>query len=126
MTASALSTELLRLEEQLLQPAFRRDRAAVSALLAEDFVEFGSSGRIFSKAQILDVLAEETGRRIELTEFAVHLLAPDAALATYRAVLHTGSGAPGATLRSSLWIRGEGRWQMRFHQGTRIPAANQS
>lgn len=113
-----LTAHLRSLEEQLLDPAFRRDRSAVSALLADTFLEFGSSGRIFTKAQILDLLAAESPVRFELHDFAAHTVAPDVALVTYRATRHTVSGPAVVSLRSSLWVRREGRWQMLFHQGT--------
>jgi hypothetical protein len=45
------TADLLRsLEEQLLQSDIRRSAAKVGDLLADDFVEFGSSGRVFSKS----------------------------------------------------------------------------
>jgi hypothetical protein len=121
MTDSALTTSLRPLEEQLLDPAFRRDRAAVSALLADTFVEYGSSGRIFTKTQILDHLAAGSPQRIEMADFAVQLIAPDVALVTWRAISHAAPGQPAISLRSSLWIRRDHRWQILFHQGT--PAA---
>ena len=54
-----VAAELLRNEKLLLDPAFRRDRSQVAALLAEDFFEFGASGRIWSRDTILDLLATE-------------------------------------------------------------------
>jgi len=130
MTDPAVSAELRVLEEQLLQPAFRRDRAAVSALLADEFVEYGSSGRIFTKAQILDRLAAESPQRIEMADFAARLVAPDIALITYRAIRmphvcppladagSNSSAQPAVSLRSSLWVRRDHLWQVLFHQGT--------
>ena len=124
MTDRSLTGELRALEEQLLQPDFRRNRSAVAALLADDFVEYGSSGRIFTKQQILDLLAAETPVLFELSGFSAQILAPGIALVTYRAVRH--SDPPIASLRSSLWIHRDSQlagtaspWQLRFHQGTR-------
>jgi len=55
--------ELVRgLEEQLLRPDVRRSPTAVAELLADEFVEFGSSGRVLDKRQIIDVLRGETTR----------------------------------------------------------------
>jgi hypothetical protein len=54
-----IAAQLLSLEQALLDPAFRRDRASVAELLAEDFVEFGSSGQRWTRAEILDLLATE-------------------------------------------------------------------
>lgn len=120
MTHPSPADELRLLEERLLQPAFRRDRAAVAQLLADEFVEYGSSGRIFTKAQVLDLLAGEEPRRISLQDFAAQAIGPGVALATYRAIREADSGHGGTSLRSSLWIHREGRWQMIFHQGTPV------
>ena len=111
-----LAAHLQSLEEQLLQPATRSNPKAVAALLADDFREFGSSGRIFTKPEIITHLAGESPRQITLTDFACHALTPETALVTYRS-FSQGTAA----LRSSLWVHREGRWQMLFHQGTRIP-----
>ncbi|HTW49276.1 MAG TPA: nuclear transport factor 2 family protein [Acidobacteriaceae bacterium] len=117
-----LAAELRALEERLLDPDVRRDRAAVASLLAVEFVEFGSSGRVYDKAAILDMLAAETPQRIELADFVARPVAPDAVLVTWRATRSDGPPHPGAaSLRSSVWIRREDRWQMIFHQGTHIP-----
>lgn len=112
-----MSEELRELEQRLLLPEVRRNRTAVSALLAEEFREFGSSGRIFDKQQILDLLGSEPEQRMALEDFGAWMLSAEIALVTYRAV-RPGSGA--ASLRSSVWVRRDGRWQLIFHQGTRI------
>ena len=112
-----LKALLLGLELELMDPAVRKDRARVSALLAEEFREFGSSGRAWTREEILDLLATEETRAVPVVEaFEINEFAEDAALVTYRAVR-----AHQTTLRSSLWVRGEGRWKMLFHQGTRVP-----
>ena len=108
---------LLHLELQLMDPAFRRNRKAVSALLAADFREFGSSGRIWSRETILDLLATEDYPSAPAVEdFALQLLAPDTALVTYRTIR-----AEQSTLRSSIWKHNQIGWQVLFHQGTKQP-----
>ena len=125
MRDEEIGEELRELEERLLQPDFRRSRPAVSALLADDFVEYGSSGRIFDKQQILDLLGSEPEQHIAIAQFEARPLSADIVLVTYRSMRpdsmgRNGPPAPGATfLRSSLWVRREGRWQIVFHQGTR-------
>ena len=47
---------LRRLEERLLQPEVRQSAEAVADLLADDFIEFGSSGQVFNKQQIIEGL----------------------------------------------------------------------
>ncbi|MCL4526693.1 MAG: DUF4440 domain-containing protein [Gammaproteobacteria bacterium] len=103
------------LERQLLAPQVRKSRL-VSELLAEEFVEFGSSGRQFNKAQIVAALQVETSVEVTASEFKVQLLSSQVALITYRA--HRHSAPSTHTLRSSIWQQREGQWQMVFHQGT--------
>lgn len=115
--------ELRALEEKLLSGEFRRDREAVAALLAEDFREFGSSGRVWNKQQILDQLETEESFEAEIENFEAVALAAGAVLVTYKVTVRR-SGAEGASsLRSSIWVKREGRWQILFHQGT---ASNRS
>lgn len=111
--------ELRKLEEQLLQPEFRRNRQAVGSLLAPEFREFGSSGRIYTRQEILDLLESESRRQVDLTEFHSTRIGPDVVLVTYRSHNLNNSSV---SLRSSLWVRREDRWLLLFHQGTPIPA----
>ena len=111
---------LLKLEQRLMDPVFCKDRAQVSGLLAEGFREFGSSGRVWSRDQILN--PSETRPPAPLVEdFAVNTIVPELVQVTYRTLKTIPGGKPQAALRSSLWIRRGDRWQMLFHQGTRIP-----
>jgi hypothetical protein len=109
-----------RLEEQLLESAIRTSADGVAILLADDFVEFGSSGRVFNKQQIIASLQQEVGTcRRSLQEFEAKLLAPGVILATYRVSRKADDGeSPVTSLRSSIWKMIGGRWQMVFHQGT--------
>jgi len=105
------------LEKQLMDPAIRRNREQVSSLLDKDFREFGSSGREWSREAILDLLQSEASHAPpDILDFNVAMIAPAAALVTYRAV-----GASGSSLRSSLWLQEERAWRIVFHQGTMIP-----
>jgi hypothetical protein len=89
------------------------------ALLAEDFREFGSSGRVFNRKEIIQELSTEEGVSVTIDDFEVTMIAADVALATYTANRHAGTTR--RSRRSSLWVLREGRWQMLFHQGTRLP-----
>jgi hypothetical protein len=61
------------------------------------------------------VLRQEPPAQCFLTHFKTLVLAPGVVLVTYRAGRQHGSEA---SLRSSIWKRIDGRWQMLFHQGT--------
>lgn len=117
--AKAVAAELLRVEMLLLDPAVRSDRARVAALLADDFIEFGASGRIWTRDQILELLATEKYEPPVIEDFACRRIDDSVMLVTYRAVRAAGPTGPRqVTLRSSIWAKRRGKWTMRFHQGT--------
>lgn len=118
-----LRSLLLSLELQLMDPAFRKDREQVAALLAEDFREFGSSGRFWSREAIIELLATEPAQPAPAVEdFAIQRLAPEIVLVTYLTIRASGPGAlRQGVLRSSLWIHRDSGWKVLFHQGTKIP-----
>ena len=109
-----LSRHLRELEESLLLPDVRKSRRLID-LLADDFVEFGSSGRVYTKADLKALRAESPVTQTT-ADFRVSLLSPGVALLTYRICRH--SVPPIHTLRSSIWRLHDGQWQMMFHQST--------
>ena len=112
---NALAIYLQELEESLLQSGVSQSERVLQ-LLADSFVEFGSSGRTFTKEEIISSMSAESPVNCTATEFNVQLLASQTALVTYRACRQ--SEPPVFTLRSSLWQQREGQWQLVFHQGT--------
>lgn len=116
--------EILReLESSLLTNAVRKNAALVGELLADEFREFGKSGRVYSKTEIVASLRDEEEIHVEMTEFACRSVAEGVALVTYRS-RPAGRGVEMiAALRSSLWVWRDGRWQMVFHQGTPLVGA---
>jgi len=111
----SLADQILLLERSLLQPEVRSSPEALADLLSDDFVEFGSRGRLYDKQQVIDALQQEAPREIVITDFQVRLLAGGVALATFRTVQE---GESRQVLRSSLWQLADGRWRLQFHQGT--------
>ena len=119
--AERAARELRKLEESLLDLAVRRSGDRLREMLAEDFLEFGSSGRVWTRKTIIDLLARE--KRFvppAIVDFDCRLLSREVALVTYRTVrTDAETGEHLESLRSSLWTRETGVWRMRFHQGTR-------
>jgi hypothetical protein len=114
-----LKNHIRRLEEYLLKPEVRSSPDKLDELLADDFVEFGASGRIYDKQQVITGLLRENNRRLALSDFTAKSLGNQVILATYRLVdAMDGLGEPTCSLRSSLWRLADGRWQVVFHQGT--------
>lgn len=116
---------LKRLEGRLQLPSVRTSRHQLDLLLANEFVEFASSGKIFNKRQVIAALladpASSRPRYATLQNVKMTRLADDVALLTYRSLKsQPGSPHPVRAHRSSIWKRIDGRWQMVFHQGTPI------
>ncbi|WP_367575718.1 DUF4440 domain-containing protein [Pelagibius litoralis] len=114
MNAETEIAEVLHtLEARLLDPLVRCSPSEVDRLLSDDFVEFGSSGRVYDKAIMIEALRQDPGfdgprtiinfKALELSSLVV--------LVTYR-IRETG------TLRSSIWRSNGEHWEMVFHQGT--------
>jgi hypothetical protein len=113
--------EVRQLELQLLEGRVRRSERRLTEILASDFVEFGSSGKLWDRDQIVRNLQKEEPVRRELDGFEARELAADVVLSTYRVRRFANDGRVAAiSLRSSIWVRRDGRWQMVFHQGTRV------
>lgn len=116
----------LSLETSLHRPEVRSSPDLVRRLLADEFIEFGRSGRVYNKAVTIEALAAEDvshpAPMPRVSDFSVTRLSPDVVLVTY-----TGSREPSGsqkgrqTLRSSIYRHQDGRWQMIFHQGRPIP-----
>lgn len=120
---TSLEEILYQSEDRLLNPEVRSSREELTLLLAEDFVEFGSSGQIWNKSRIIEALIESTTELMQIIKFQTKALAPDVALVTYCIIKNDEFGKERKdSLRSSVWKQIDGRWQMIFHQGTKIPA----
>jgi hypothetical protein len=116
-----LKDKILLLEEKLLTPVSRKSAEVLGGLLSDDFIEFGSSGEVYNKQQIITALQSESGRAIALSDFQIRPLAPDIVLATYRTTSRLSSDSPPKrALRSSIWRFEVDGWRMIFHQGTPI------
>jgi hypothetical protein len=119
---SPLAEKLLELEKKLLDPDLRRTPERLGPLLADDFMEFGSSGHAYDKQRVLFLLRRQIPARLVIEEFRVFEVSASAALVTYRACSESSHmTASHYSLRSSLWMLRGDAWQMMFHQGTNVP-----
>jgi hypothetical protein len=117
-----VTEELLELEKKLVDPELRRTPERLAPLLADEFIEFGSSGHAYDKKRILFLLRRQVPARLFIEEFRVLEISDSAALVTYRTCTEsTRVTASRYSLRSSLWVLRDGGWQIMFHQGTMVP-----
>lgn len=108
---------------ELHHPGVRCDAVRLGQLLHAEFHEVGRSGRQYDFGIVLKFLSEQLAPPpVVPSDFSVSRLAAEAALLTYRSAHRQPDGSlSNHTLRASVWVRVDGRWQLRYHQGT--PAA---
>jgi len=101
------------LERELALPDTRSDIGRTGVLLHPEFMEIGSSGRVWTREAMMMALEEDPGHHTELEILGADRIGTGAVLLTYRSYSRSGT-----VLRSSLWVMDGGRWRLRFHQGT--------
>ncbi|HYE29809.1 MAG TPA: DUF4440 domain-containing protein [Methylomirabilota bacterium] len=110
--------ELTRLEESMWRGETRFDVRYMDRVLADDFEEFGRSGRRYTRQDTMNVAPQEIRAKLPLENLQIKLVTPDVALVTY--VSEVAYATMERANRSSLWVRGRSVWRLRFHQGTPV------
>ncbi|MDD3364146.1 MAG: DUF4440 domain-containing protein [Syntrophomonas sp.] len=114
-----LNEQFLLLEEKLLQPDIRKSVKDLNVIIADAFIELGSSGCTYNKQQIIDVLPTLPIVKMTIMDFEAKLLSTGVVLTIYRVAKHSQHNEPiDYSLRSSIWILQEDEWRIVFHQGT--------
>lgn len=103
------------LETSLHRPDVRTSSRMVADLLADEFVEFGKSGRVYDRQLTIDGLAGERSLlsipSLQVADFSVSRLSETVVLITYRSIpSNPGTQESLHTLRSSIWKFDTGRW----------------
>lgn len=109
---------LYELEVSLWKPETRFDRDYMDDLLAEDFFEFGRSGRTYDRGETLSAPEQPIDIELPLQNFQIHDVADGVVLVTYVSKVQYEELEVGN--RSSLWVHTEEGWKLRFHQGTAV------
>jgi len=122
MPTDELLAHLKSLEVHLHQTDAWSNPAGIPETLHARFVEFGSSGATYSRAQIIEALGgPSTGPAVRIwsQDYRLHLQESGLALLLYHSA-HIGydDRLVRHTLRSSLWQNTAEGWKMLFHQGT--------
>jgi hypothetical protein len=82
--SAARDQVLLILEQRLAQVGAKLQPGEAELLLADEFVEFGASGRIWRKADILEALQQWPASELTVEDFRVTDLGGACCLVTYR------------------------------------------
>ena len=130
-TGDALNPAVHALELAMWQAQTRYDANFQARHFADDFVEFGRSGRVYDRKTI--VMTHGPAIDARLMAMRHHRLAPGVLLATYDSCVRQADGQLWHAHRSSIWClrNAAGQtvddsatcptpviWQLRFHQAT--------
>ena len=116
MTLSADTVDNFRqLEENLwLDEPLSRDE-----VLSEDFEEFCRFGDIYDRNHLIDAPPNGASVAFPFTDFKAESLSEDVVLVTYQNSV-TNNGATERARRSSIWVRSDTQWKLRFQQATTL------
>ena len=116
--------DILYAREQLfICPPPGTSHTVLEDLLAEDFIELGSSGKTYDRADGIKVLTQRAAappmEPWEITGFAVRSITNECCLVTY--ILNQPARIQGRSLytrRATLWRLEDCAWRAVYHQGT--------
>ena len=109
----------MRYETDFFSFEFCKNKLNLENRLADDFVEFGRSGKVWTRRDVINGLSAITeDKPYEISNFQADMLSETVVLARYIS-LNKESGEK--ALRSSVWVKNNGGWKIRFHQGTAVP-----
>lgn len=114
-----ITQQFYDLETTLLKPEVRSSSEELDKLLADDFMEFGSSGSVYRKPNTLANLTANTDKVVyEVGDFEAKELSENFVLTTFKTKRTINDIDVVVSLRSSIWKKTNGNWQIFFHQGT--------
>ena len=101
--SSEREDRLFELEQRLAQVGRRLSAEDAGSLIAEDFVEFGASGKVWSKAEIIAAMSQWAPIERIVEDFRVRVLSASICLVTYKVIGVTKDRqASPFSLRSSI------------------------
>lgn len=113
--------EVISLELELLDPVRRADADRLEALLADDFVEVGRSGRVWQRHDIIAELAADPSMLDVLVgELAGQLVGPGLVMVRY-----TTERDADTVHRTGWWRREGSGWRCWFHQATIVESGGE-
>jgi hypothetical protein len=109
------------LEENLWRSEARYNKELVDQSFSVVFFEFGRSGKRYNRAEMLfdPQHSSEIDAKLPLPDFHARYIIKDVIQVTYISEV-TYDGVVLKANRSSIWSRHDGKWLLRFHQGTPI------
>ncbi|WP_022942392.1 DUF4440 domain-containing protein [Psychromonas hadalis] len=116
---------IIKQEIDLHQIWFRNNKSVVKRLLHPEFREVEESGRSYNFNEIVSLTDNEkhSEDRVHSQDYECINLEKNVILLLYKSALLKPSGEYGSfTKRSSIWVKSDSQWQMKYHQGTSCKA----
>lgn len=110
--------ELRILEESFWRSETRYDLVHQERYFSADCFEFGRSGRIYQRQDMIRTEVKPIKAKLPLQNFQVRSLDQNTVQVTY--VSEAQFEQLERANRTSIWSKTEAGWKMRFHQGTAL------
>jgi hypothetical protein len=104
------------LEEQL----WRGGPRIRNQILSNEYREFCRFGDIYDRDHIINASSHDVVATFPFENFNVESLSDDVVLVTYENTV-TSAKVTERARRSSVWVRSDGEWRLRFQQATTLP-----
>jgi len=102
-------------EIKLLEKNIRNNKNELEKLISKDFIEYGSSGLIYSYNETVNGLLNETEEIIyKIIKMNTKIISENIILVLYTIDINNV-----ISNRSSIWRKENNEWKIIFHQGTR-------
>jgi ketosteroid isomerase-like protein len=124
-TAASATQEVLALREAIRAAIAKKDKAALEALYADNFMHLRDSGRADLKGERIALLlsGEETIETAPENGVAVQVYGTSTAVATGASpIKDAGTGRSAMFRWLAVYVRAEDRWQVALSQASRVPA----
>ncbi len=100
-----IAGELIKLDKELTEASKRKDVAAVSPYIADDYTDTSSTGRVRNKSELLAEMGPYNDGKYVEDEYVVRVYG-ETAVMTNRVTL-----TPYQFRATRVWIKRKGRWQ---------------
>ena len=115
MNINTVEKNIIENELKLLEKNIRNNKEELKKLISNDFIEFGSSGSIYTFFETIDLLPRESKEiNYRIITMETKILSKNIIMVLYTIEINTI-----ITNRCSIWQNKDNEWKIIFHQGTK-------
>ncbi len=122
--SSSVEQDIIKLEQAATDAQFKKDRAALERLLADDYLYTHSNGSVLNKAQEIaqSMSSDVQWTDSKLADLKVRIFGDAAVLTGRQTIQGTAKGyVPGPRRITDMFVKRNGRWQWAGGQATLEP-----